>query len=56
MGRQNQMRELFELRVQLLLIGCLACVCRLSVWAWSYYGATQWLLHDGPRILLNVLR
>jgi type IV secretory pathway TrbD component len=42
-----------EMRVMLLLIGILACVFRLTIWGWSYYGVTLWLLTDGPSRLLN---
>jgi hypothetical protein len=41
------MHEFRELRVQLLLIGCLACVCRLSLWAWTYYGVERWVIDAG---------
>jgi len=38
LGRRGVgMSELRELRVQMLLIGCLACVCKLGVWAWNSY-------------------
>ena len=36
------MDELRGLRVQLLLVGCLACLFRLGLWAWSYYEVGQW--------------
>ena len=46
------MHELRELRVQLLLIACLGCLLRLGFWAFFYFGVHQWLVCDGPRILL----
>lgn len=49
------MYELRELRVQLLLIACVACVMRIGLWAWSYYGVMTWILSDGLRIMLRGL-
>jgi hypothetical protein len=38
---RREMNELRELRVQLLLIGCVCCVFSIALTIWSYYGVQR---------------
>ena len=44
------MPELREIRVQLLLIGCMACLCRLGLWAFAYWEMQRWVIDVGLRL------